>query len=150
MKVVESLAESKQQQVELILKGDHALLHLDARNNEVIVPEHLKSNAALTLKISYLFQGQLTVSATGIDAYLRFSGNYFQCIIPWEAIWGVSGENGEQRIWPESLPQDLLAQLDSLSNAEEPRQEPDRPEADAKKENEKSESQKRPQLKRIK
>ena len=150
MKVVESLAESKQQQVELILKGDHALLHLDARNNDVIVPEHLKSNAALTLKISYLFQGQLKVSAAGIDAYLRFSGNYFQCIIPWEAIWGVSGESGEQRIWPESLPQDLLAQLDSLSNAEEPRQERDRTAADAKKENEKSESQKRPQLKRIK
>ena len=118
MKVVKSLSHSKKEEVETALKGDHALIHIDARLDDVAVPSHLKPNPALTLKISYLFHGQLTVTDGGIEAYLRFSGNYFQCVVPWSAVWGLTTENGEQKIWNESLPQDLLAQLNQFSSKE--------------------------------
>lgn len=90
------------------MKGDHVLVHLDARRDDVIVPEHLKSHPALTLKLSYLFQGKTEHGAEGITSYLKFSGLYQECHIPWSALWGMTSGDGQQVVWPESAPPELL------------------------------------------
>jgi stringent starvation protein B len=98
----------KQQLAEEWLRGDHIMVHLDARRDGVVVPAHLGGQPGLSLKISYLFNTQPTVDERGIYAPLRFGSEYFECSLPWGAIWGLSSEKGELRIWPDSVPVELL------------------------------------------
>ena len=89
------------------MKGDHVLVHLDARAEGVSVPQHLSASPNLALKLSYLFHGETKHDETAISAYLRFNGQYQLCVIPWSAVWGLSNGEGESRVWPEDLPKEL-------------------------------------------
>ena len=91
--------------------GDHVLIHLDSRIEEVIVPDNLKSNHSLTLKLSRLFQGQCEFDENDIRAYLKFDGVYRECVLPWKAVWGMTSAEGEQRIWSNDLPAEVIASL---------------------------------------
>ena len=102
---------NKKEVFELWMEGDHVLVHLDATRENVIVPSNLKSNSALTLKLSHLFQGRTTCSEEGVNTYLKFSGDYFECIIPWDAIFGITSESGEQKIWPASMQTTVLKKI---------------------------------------
>lgn len=99
-----SASKSKKETFDSWMEGDHVLVHLDSSLENVIVPSHLKGNPALTLKMSHLFNGKTTSDNSSIVSYLKFNGNYFECVIPWEAIFAISSESGEQRMWSESLP----------------------------------------------
>ncbi|HMO18271.1 MAG TPA: hypothetical protein PKA63_13275 [Oligoflexia bacterium] len=100
------------------IKGDHILLHFDSRLSEVVVPANLKDNYALTLKLSMLFQGETKCDENEISSYLKFSGEYFQCIIPWKSIWGMTSEEGTQKIWEKDIPKEMYRELlkNSLRN----------------------------------
>src|SRR5690606_14484441 len=76
-----------------------------------VVPQHLKDNPALTLKLSSLFQGKTTYDDNSITAFLKFSGDYFECSIPWKKIWGMTSNKEENTIWPEDLPRELVFQF---------------------------------------
>lgn len=110
------LTKSKIKCFEEWMAGDHALVHIDSSRESVIVPSHLKNNPALTLKLSYLFNGKTTFNENDISAHLKFSGNYFECIIPWDTLWGMSSENGEQKIWKDSFPLEKVIEEKVVSN----------------------------------
>ena len=93
------------------MKGDHVMLHLDARREGVQLPEHLMNNPSVTLKLSYNFQGSTTIDDRQITSYLRFGGVYHECVIPWSAVWGITASTDENQIWPEDLSRELLLQL---------------------------------------
>lgn len=93
------------------MKGDHVLVHLDSRRDGVSVPTHLQNNPTLTLKLSYLFQSKTTVSEEAISSFLKFSGSYFECILPWEAIWGMTNDTSQNQVWPEDLPKEVVASV---------------------------------------
>ncbi len=90
---------------------DHVLIHFDSRAEGVLVPEHIQNNPALTLKLSYLFQGETKHNNTEITTYLKFNSEYFQCVIPWNSVWGITSSNEENTIWPEDLPRELVFQF---------------------------------------
>lgn len=92
-------------------EGDHVLLHLDARREGVDVPAAFKSNHSLTLKVSGLFQGPTTWNQQSVVALLKFNGEYFRCVMPWSAIWGMTSAESEQKIWPEDLPTEVVRDL---------------------------------------
>lgn len=92
------------------MNGDHVLVHLNSCVKSCIVPEHLADNPGLTLKLSYLFQGDTTHDDEAITTYLKFSGNYQKCVLPWSCIWGMTGDKGEQRTWPKDIPKELFFQ----------------------------------------
>lgn len=96
---------------ETYMKGDHALLHLDARREGVKVPTKLSTEYALALKLSYLFQGEINFDQRGITAFLKFDGDYEECIIPWSAIWGIASSTGESSVWPEDMPKELILEF---------------------------------------
>jgi hypothetical protein len=100
------------------MKEDHVLLHLDARRSGVEVPAHLKDNPALALKVSYLFQGKTTHDDKAVTSYLKFSGDYHECVIPWLAIWGITTSKQKNQIWPEDVPKELVLQLARAKIAE--------------------------------
>lgn len=90
---------------------DHVLIHLDSRRDGVIVPEDYANNPTLTLKISYNFQGQIKLTEKEVTAFLKFSGSYVECHLPWTAIWGITGSDERNKIWSEDVPKELLVQM---------------------------------------
>ncbi len=93
------------------IQDDHILVHLDARKDEVMVPAHLKDQHSLTLKLSMFFQGETKADDEKISSYLRFNNEYFECIIPWNAVWGMTSDQGVQKIWEQDLPKEVFHQL---------------------------------------
>lgn len=108
---MEVIVAQKKKHFELLLEQDHVLLHLDSRQEGVILPMNLSNNPALTLKVSKLFQGEMTYDDSSIVAYLKFSGEYFRCEMPWKSIWGMSSASGEQKIWQQDFPKELMFQV---------------------------------------
>ena len=83
------------------------MAHLDPRADHVIVPDNLKENPTLTLQLSLRFRGEMEIERTHVKADLLFSGDYFTCQIPFAAIWALTSEEGEMRLWPEAMPEEL-------------------------------------------
>ena len=104
----ESLSPKKRTTFEDWMNGDHVLIHLDSRREGVEVPVSLRENPSLTLKLSYNFAGQTSVDEKGIAAYLKFAGTYEKCVVPWEAIWGMTASSNQNAFWPEDLPKELV------------------------------------------
>lgn len=103
--------EDKMKLFEELMQEDHVLVHLDGSAEGVELPDHLQGNPALTLKLSYLFQGETSFDDDAIVTHLKFSGTYHRCVLPWSAIWGMTSAEGKQVTWPESLPRELVLQL---------------------------------------
>lgn len=101
-------AEVKLELFDRLMQQEHILLHIDARRPGVSVPDNLASQNALSLKLSYAFQGETLRDDKQISSYLKFDGEYFNCIIPWTAVWGMSAADGKQTIWPEDVPKEIL------------------------------------------
>ncbi len=101
------------------MKGDHVFIHLDSRREGVIVPDHLRESAALKLKLSYGFQGETKFDNESVTAYLKFNGDYFGCVVPWNALWGLTNREGESCLWTDELPEELahLAQVPAMDQA---------------------------------
>jgi hypothetical protein len=115
---VELRAKQKKKYFEDAMKGDHVLVHLDARKQSVQVPAHIADNPALTLKLSYLFQGKTTHDDQAISVYLKFSGDYHHCVVPWDAVWGMTASDQKSRIWTEDVPREVVVQLARAKMAE--------------------------------
>ncbi len=110
MKVISS-TPSKKEIFDLWMEGDHVMVHIDATMEKVIIPNNLKGNKSLTLKLIHLFQGRTESSDQGVNTYLKFSGKYFECILPWDSIFAITSESGEQKIWPNSIQTALVQQI---------------------------------------
>lgn len=108
---LEKRREKKRETFEEWMKQDHVLVHVDATKPTVEVPSHVKTDEKLTLKVSYLFQGETVHDEVMISAYLKFGQEYYHCVLPWDAIWGFTSAKGENIVWPEELPKDLLISL---------------------------------------
>ena len=93
------------------MQDDHTLLHLDSRRARVELPQNLLQQHSVTLKLSYRFQGETTHDDIGITTYLRFSGEYVRCIIPWTAVWGMSASDNRRTVWPEDIPKEVIFEM---------------------------------------
>lgn len=106
-------AESKEKfdSIQRLLDEEYVLVHLNATRDGVSLPPHLMGNLAVTLKLSRLFRGALAVEPTTIQAELLFGETYFTCIVPLEAVWGVTSVKGANIVWPESTPAEILQRI---------------------------------------
>ena len=101
----------KRDRFEQWMKGDHVLIHIDARKEEVEVPLQHQGDPSLTLKVSYYFQGETTHDELGIVSYLKFDGHYIKCALPWTGVWGMTSSDGETHVWPEDVPREVYLQM---------------------------------------
>jgi len=86
-------------------------VQLDAKEGDVCVPESHKSDPMLTLKMSTAFNFTPEVDENGIKVNLKFDSGYFQCSIPWERVWGLRTESGQQKIWKEDIPKEVAIKM---------------------------------------
>ena len=103
--------KSKKEVICRFLEGDHALAHVNPAAKGVQLPPHLAGEVTVTLKLSHLFRGYLEIGDDQIVADLLFSGRYFTCVVPFEALWGCSNEKGESIVWSEAATPEIMKQI---------------------------------------
>lgn len=109
-----------------LLEGEYALVHLDPSVQGVRLPEHLLAQPTVTLKLSKLFRGAVELRDDRVEAELLFGSEYFSCLVPFEAIWGITDAAGKNFIWPETAPGDILTRLQTQTSDKSENKESDK------------------------
>jgi stringent starvation protein B len=107
----ERLNREKHTTLNRYLEQQWALVHVNTSVPELVVPDHLKAQPTVSLRISRLFAGRLDIKKDHLKAELKFNGDYFTCQIPLEAVWGITSEKSEFAWWPQSTPEQVLSSL---------------------------------------
>jgi stringent starvation protein B len=91
-----------------------AMVHLDARRGGVVVPPQYAQDAHLRLNFSYRYAiADLDISDEHVQATLSFGGRPFQCVLPWDSIFGITCQaSGDGQVWPEDLPSEVKESAD--------------------------------------
>ncbi len=89
--------------------GNHLLFIFDARKVGVIVPPHLGEGYDVVLDILFSRQEDYCINEWGITARLQFSGFWFKCEVPWQAIYAVNIGDSNGVIWTCSVPAEVLS-----------------------------------------
>lgn len=99
----------KRAALEAFLAHGPAMLHLDARHPGVRVPPWLNDDLQLRLRVSPRFDPpDLLIDEWGVRQTLSFQGRRFPVAIPWRAIYGLSDACDELRLFPRSMPFELI------------------------------------------
>lgn len=117
--------ESKQDVITRLLNFEYILVFINTGVPEVVIPEYLKTDPTVTLKLSSHFEGKMEVYSDRVEAVLRFKGQYFPCSIPMNAIWGASTPKGSNYFWFEAAPEVVLKAAEKKGDL--PVEKPERP-----------------------
>ena len=97
--------------LKLLEEGD-AMLCLDARHEDVVVPREHAQSPSLRLILNLNFPSPIDVTDEGVSVNLSFGGRRFDCYVPMDALWAVfNPENMQGMMWPESMPPEVQAEL---------------------------------------
>ncbi len=109
----------------LLSEGD-AMVCLDARLPDVMVPKAYKTDPSLNLIFNLNFRRPIDIQKEGIYVTLSFSGRPHKCEIPFTAIWAIYEPKMKKgQVWEECLPKDINLS-DQILNKSQPRK-ADRP-----------------------
>ncbi len=91
----------------MLSKGD-AMVCLDARQPDVVVPKAHRTNPMLNLVLSLKFRRPFEVLEDGIHGPLAFGGRAHQCVIPFTAVWAIYEPDSQKgQVWEASIPEDI-------------------------------------------
>jgi len=103
---------SKKQTLLQYLQRGVTMVHLDARRPGVVVPPQYAGEAHLRLNLCYRYSiPDFEIDERRIQATLSFSGTPFQCVLPWQSIFGITSHAGDGQVWPEDLPTEVMQTL---------------------------------------
>lgn len=94
--------------IERLLNDEQVLVHLNPAFDGVVIPAYLMDNRSVTLRLSRYFKGRLSTNDREITAELLFGPSYFVCSIPWGSIWGASSVRGDEFVWSDATPPDIM------------------------------------------
>ena len=97
----------KSRSLEKFLCEEFVLVHINPQHAEVVLPDYLRTQSTVTLKLSHHFRGQLTINREQVMAELSFKGSLTRCVIPFDAIWAMTSLKGEKLFWPEAAHEEV-------------------------------------------
>lgn len=105
--------QAKYEVLNKLLEQEYLLIHVNPLADGVEVPAYLKKEKTLTLKLSRLFRGTMSIEEEQelVTADLLFGGKYYTCRVPFHSLWGVTDVKGESLIWPDSIPPQMTMHL---------------------------------------
>ena len=98
----------------LLLRGT-VFVHLDPRREGVAIPAWLKTQPQVVLQIGLDMPvpiPDLKVDDSGVLATLSFQRTPFTCVVPWDAIFALVGDDGKGMVWPDDLPAEIAAEVE--------------------------------------
>lgn len=96
----------------LLQTSPSVYVHLDPRHEDALVPQSFKKQPQLVLQIGMNMAvaiPDLDVGDDELSCTLSFNRRPHFCRLPWEAIYGLIGEDGRGMIWPDSVPPEVTA-----------------------------------------
>jgi stringent starvation protein B len=114
-------AQAKRDFAIALLQESSLFIHLDPRREGATVPSWLKRQPQLVLQVGLNMAVRipdLDVGDQAICCTLSFNRSPFFCYIPWSAIFGLVGEDGRGRIWPEDVPIEIASQMQQEASKE--------------------------------
>ena len=114
-------AAAKREFAIALLQESSVFVHLDPRREGVTVPGWLKRQPQLVLQVGLNMAVRipdLDIGEEAICCTLSFNRSPFFCRVPWSAIFGLVGEDGRGRIWPEDVPLEIAAQMQQQASKE--------------------------------
>ena len=114
-------AQAKRDFAIALLQESSVFIHLDPRQEGTKVPGWLKRQPQLVLQVGLNMAVRipdLDVGEQAICCTLSFNRSPFFCFVPWSAIFGLVGEDGRGRIWPEDVPVEIAAQMQQEASKE--------------------------------
>ncbi len=117
--------------VEELLSDGPILVHIDARHPLAQVPEQFREDPKLVLRFGYELTPaiiDLAIDDDGMFGTLTFGGVPFRCVLPWICIYSVVSE-GDQKgmVWPEDVPDVVVAALQGMTQEEDTEEAPKGP-----------------------
>ena len=107
----------------LLLRGS-VFIHLDPRADGVLVPPHLAAQPHLVLQIGLDLAvpiPDLRVDGEGIYGTLSFNRSPFTVTVPWGSVFALADDQGRAMVWPDSLPEELRAEVEREMGVRPPR-----------------------------
>lgn len=86
-----------------------AMIQIDPRGEDVLVPGWLKNQPQLVLKLAYGFRFPVfEIDDEGIYVSLSFNQQRSMCSIPWDCLYAIgSPDTNEGWLFPESVPPEI-------------------------------------------
>jgi stringent starvation protein B len=112
-----------------LLERSNVDVYLDPRSKGVVVPPQFRKEPRLILKIGLNMPvpiPDLRLDDESMSCTLSFSRSPFFCVVPWESVFAMVGDDGRGMVWPDDVPQELAVRV-----VEEKRTPPDRESAPA-------------------
>ncbi len=104
-----------------LLEESSIFIHLDPRREGVTVPGWLKRQPQLVLQVGLNMAVRipdLDIGEQAICCTLSFNRSPVFCRLPWTAVFGLVGEDGRGRIWPEDVPIEIATQMQQQASKE--------------------------------
>lgn len=122
MKWLSAPKGDKKNHLERLLGHGTVMIFLDARKEEVSVPNQHKANPQLALNFDYAFQiPDFKISESRIEATLEFYPLYFFCIIPLDSVYGMRCDSLDEMIlFPESVPPEMIVKSQEAPSPSSP------------------------------
>jgi len=110
----------------LLAEAPSVFIHLDPRQEKVVVPPRFRKNPMLILEIGLNMRvpiPDLNVDAEGVTCTLSFGGKPYWCQLPWPSVFALVGSDQRGYVWFEQVPKEVAPKLKAVDDSEksEPR-----------------------------
>jgi stringent starvation protein B len=112
-----------------LLERSSVYVHLDPRQDTVVVPAWFKKQPQLVLQVGMNMPvpiPDLRLDDDGMSCTLSFNRAPFFCVVPWSSVFAMVGEDGRGMVWPDDVPAEVARQAQGRG-AEQPRKELPKP-----------------------
>src|SRR5688572_14191766 len=97
-----------------LLERSNVDVYLDPRAKGVVVPPQFRKEPRLILKIGLNMPvpiPDLRLDDESMSCTLSFSRSPFFCVVPWESVFAMVGDDGRGMVWPDDVPQELAVRV---------------------------------------
>ena len=96
-----------------LLERSSVYVHLDPRQETVVVPAWFKKQPQLVLQVGMNMPvaiPDLRFDDDGMSCTLSFNRTLFFCVVPWSSVFAMVGEDGRGMVWPDDVPAEVTRQ----------------------------------------
>lgn len=107
-----------------LLESSSVFIHLDPRDEDVRVPAWYKRQPRLVLQIGLNMPvpiPDLNLDEDSVSCTLSFNRSPHFCRIPWSAVFALVGEDGRGMLWPDDIPPEVAAEMQTATQKQQAR-----------------------------
>ncbi len=96
-----------------LLERSSVHVHLDPRAQGVVVPAWFKKQPQLVLQVGLNMPvpiPDLRLDEEGMSCTLSFNRTPFFCVVPWQSVYAMVGDDGRGMVWPDDVPPEVASQ----------------------------------------